>query len=725
MAPPVAHIEDVRLDRAVLPTTGHVVAGPGRGDLEVRYAAVNFLSPGDLRFRYRLEGYDPAWVDAADRRVAHYANLEPGRYRFTVSASNDEASWSPAPAAVEIDFRPHLYETDFFRGLGVLAVGAAGLGLHRLRVRRLARREAELVAINEALHESEERYAVAAQGANDGLWDWNLKSDLVHYSPRWKSMLGYEASEVGDRPEEWLGRVHPDDQAQVRLDLEAHKGGASSHFESEHRIRHKSGAYLFVLSRGLVVRNPAGQAMRLAGSQTDITERKRTEEQILHDALHDPLTGLPNRNLFLDRLGQAVARRRRHDDYHFAVLFLDLDRFKLVNDSLGHLAGDQLLVELAKRITGCLRSEDTVARLGGDEFAILLDEIGDVRDATRVAERIQEELRQPFSLDGHEVFSTASIGITLDDPRDRHPEELLRDADTAMYRAKGQGRDRHEIFDDAMHSRAVAVLKLETDFRRALERNELRLVYQPIVSLSTERTVGVEALVRWQHPERGLLAPDLFIPLAEETGLILAVGHFVLREACQTARKWQDATAKGPGLSISVNLSAREFAQPGLVDRVEGLLGEFALEPRRLRIEITESLIMEDPDAAVARCRALRGLGVGIDIDDFGTGYSSLSYLRRFPVDALKIDRSFVSGMDGRTEDHEIVKAIVSLAVALGLRTVAEGVETADQLVRLKQLGCELGQGYRFARPVEADEAFALSERAPSILRPDHSQSWF
>jgi diguanylate cyclase (GGDEF)-like protein/PAS domain S-box-containing protein len=725
VAAPVAHIEDVRLDRAVLSTSGHVVAGPGRGDLEVRYAAMNFLSPADVRFRYRLEGYDPAWVDAGDRRVAHYANLDPGHYRFTVSASNDEASWSPAPAAVELDFRPHLYETDAFRGLGVLAIGAAGLGLHRLRVRRLARRESELVAINEALHESEERYAVAAQGANDGLWDWNLKSDQVHYSPRWKSMLGYEASEIGAQPEEWLGRVHPDDQAQVRLDLEAHKDGVSSHFESEHRMRHKSGEYLFVLSRGLVVRNPAGQAVRLAGSQTDITERKRTEEQILHDALHDPLTALPNRNLFLDRLGQAVARRRRHDDYHFAVLFLDLDRFKLVNDSLGHLAGDRLLVELAKRLTGCLRSEDTVARLGGDEFAILLDEIGDARDATRVAERIREEQRQPFSLGGHDVFSTASIGITLDDPRDRRPEDLLRDADTAMYRAKSQGRDRHEIFDDAMHSRAVAVLTLETDLRRALERNELRLVYQPIVSLSTERTVGVEALVRWQHPERGLLAPDLFIPLAEETGLILAVGHFVLREACRTARKWQDLTAKGPGLSISVNLSAREFAQAGLVDRVEGLLGEFALEPRRLRLEITESLIMEDPEAAVARCRALRDLGVGIDIDDFGTGYSSLSYLRRFPVDALKIDRSFVSGMDGRTEDHEIVKAIVSLAIALGITTVAEGVETAEQQMRLKQLGCELGQGYFFARPVEAEEAFALIEKAPSTLRPDQSKSWF
>jgi diguanylate cyclase (GGDEF)-like protein/PAS domain S-box-containing protein len=709
---PVAHIEDVRLDRAALATSGRVVAGPGRGDLEIRYAAVNFISPGDVRFRYRLEGYESDFVHAADRRVAHYANLGPGRYRFSVAASNDEATWSESPASVEIELRPHFYETGLFRVLGVLALGAAVVGLHRVRVRRLARRQGELVRINEALHESEERYAVASQGANDGLWDWNLKSGRVYYSSRWKSMLGYAEDEIGDRPEEWLGRIHPDDQAQVRLDLEAHLGGASPHFQTEHRVRHKNGEHVYVLCRGLVVRDASGQAVRLAGSQTDITRRKRTEEQILHDALHDALTGLPNRNLFLDRLGQAVARRRRHDDYHFAVLFLDLDRFKVVNDSLGHLAGDRLLVELARRLLACLRSEDTVARLGGDEFAILLDEIEDVRSATRVAERIQEELRQPCSLDGHEVFSTMSIGITLDDPRDRRPEELLRDADTAMYRAKAQGRDRHEIFDDAMHAKAVAALKLEADLRRALERGELRLAYQPIVALATGRAVGFEALARWPHPERGLVAPDEFVPLAEETGLILPVGRFVLREACRAARAWQESGA--PELSISVNVSAREFGQAGLVDRIESVLAEHGLPASRLRLEITESVIMEDPEEAVVRCLALRELGVRIDIDDFGTGYSSLSYLRRFPVDALKIDRAFVGGMDARTEDHEIVRAILNLASSLGIKTVAEGIETEAQLARLRGLGCELGQGYFLAPPVEEEEALARVEKGLS-----------
>jgi diguanylate cyclase (GGDEF)-like protein/PAS domain S-box-containing protein len=589
-------------------------------------------------------------------------------------------------------------------GLGIVV---AGLGVHRLRVRRLARRAAELVRINEALRESEERYAVAARGGNDGLWDWNLKTGRVYYSPRWKAMLGYADVELGDDPDEWLGRVHPEDQPDVREHLAAHLDGASPHFENEHRVRHKSGEYLFVLSRGLVVRDGRGENVRLAGSQTDITLRKQTEAQILHDALHDPLTGLPNRTLFLDRLGQALARRHRREDYRFAVLFLDLDRFKLVNDSLGHPAGDELLVGLAKRLSGCLRSEDTVARLGGDEFALLLDDIGDARAAARMAERIREELRQPFNLGGHEVFSTASIGITFDPESDRRPEDLLRDADTALYRAKALGRDRHELFDEAMHSRAVAILKLETDLRHALERNELGLVYQPIVALQTGGTVGFEALVRWSHPERGLLFPDEFIPLAEETGLIVPLGQWVLREACGAARSWQEAARGGPPCFVSVNLSVREFSRADLVERVRKVLGEFGIPPSSLRLEITESLIMDDPEAAVARCRGLRELGVGIDIDDFGTGYSSLSYLRRFPVDALKIDRSFVSRMDEHTEDLEIVRAIVSLATTLHIGTVAEGVETPEQAEKLRSLGCELGQGYLFARPLAREEAIA------------------
>jgi diguanylate cyclase (GGDEF)-like protein/PAS domain S-box-containing protein len=708
---PVAHVEEARFDRQPLDTSGAVEAGPGRGDLEVRYGSVNFISPASLRFRYRLEGFDTAWVEAADRRVAHYANLLPGTYRFLVEASNDGVLWSQRAAGFEVVLRPRFYQTDWFRAGSVAAIGIVVLGLHRLRVRRLARRATELVRINEALHESEERYAVAARGANDGLWDWDLRSGRVFYSPRWKAMVGQEDREVGDSPDEWFSRIHPEDRARVEGDLSAHVSGDSPHFESEHRMRHRDGSYLFVLNRGLAVRDERGERVRLAGSQTDITLRKQAEAQILHDALHDPLTGLPNRTLYLDRLGQAVARRRRRDESRFAVLFLDLDRFKLVNDSLGHLAGDALLVALAQRLASCLRTDDTVARLGGDEFAILLDDIEDEREASRVVDRIQQELRNPFVLDGHEVFSTASIGITFGGPTDRRPEELLRDADTAMYRAKALGRDRHEIFDEAMHARAVAALTLETDLRRGLERGELRLLYQPIVSLESGRTVGLEALVRWQHPERGLLAAADFVPLAEETGLIVPVGHWVMEEACRAARACREAGAAP--LPISVNLCAREFTQGDLAARMRALLDRHGLGADCLRVEITESLIMEDPEAAIARCVALREMGVGIEIDDFGTGYSSLSALRRFPVDALKIDRSFVLGVHERTEDTEIVRAIVSLAAALRLGVVAEGVETEEQAAALRALGCTLAQGYLFAPPLARDQAFARVRHRP------------
>jgi diguanylate cyclase (GGDEF)-like protein/PAS domain S-box-containing protein len=711
LPPPVAHVEEARFDRQPLAVGTREEAGPGRGDLEVRFGAVNFISPASLRFRYRLEGFDSDWVEASDRRVAHYANLLPGRYRFQVEASNDGVAWSARPAAFEVALRPRFYQTGAFRAASLASIALVGLGLHRLRVRRLARRASELVRINRALHESEERYAVAAQGANDGLWDWDLRSGRVYYSPRWKAMVGCTDHEVGDAASEWLDRIHPDDRARVQADLDAHVAGHSPHFESEHRIRHRDGSYRFVLNRGLAVRDARGVGVRLAGSQTDITLRKQAEAQILHDALHDPLTGLPNRTLYLDRLGQAVARRRRREGTRFAVLFLDLDRFKIVNDSLGHLAGDALLVALAERLASCLRTDDTVARLGGDEFAILLDDIEDELEATRVVDRIQQALRNPFVLDGHEVFSTASIGITFGGPSDRRPEELLRDADTAMYRAKALGRDRHEIFDEAMHARAVAALTLESELRRGLERGELRLLYQPIVSLASGGTVGLEALVRWQHPERGLLAAADFVPLAEETGLIVPVGHWVMEEACRAARACREAGAAP--LPVSVNLCAREFTQGDLPARVRGLLERHGLEPGSLRVEITESLIMDDPATAVARCLALREMGVGIEIDDFGTGYSSLSSLRRFPVDALKIDRSFVLGVHERPEDTEIVRAIVSLAAALQLGVVAEGVETGEQAAALRALGCELAQGHLFARPLPREEAFVRPRDRP------------
>ena len=496
----------------------------------------------------------------------------------------------------------------------------------------------------EALRESEERYALAARGANDGLWDWNLKTNEIYFSPRWKSMLGYDEDEVGSSPEEWFKRVHPDDLPRVKEAVASHLEGRTTHCENEHRMLHQNGTYHWMLNRGLAVRDAQGKATRLAGSQTDITQGK----------VADALTGLPNRLLFMDRLERAVKNAGRTKDYLFAVFFLDLDRFKVINDSLGHVMGDQLLIATARRLESCLRSTDavarlseghTVARLGGDEFTILLDHIKHIADATRVADRLQKELALPFNLNGQEVFTTASIGIAVSATGYVRPEELLRDADTAMYRAKALGKARYELFDPAMRDVAVASLRLETDLRKAIERQEFQNFYQPIVSLATGRIVGFEALVRWRHPERGLVLPGDFILAAEESGMIVSIGQWVLREACRQMRAWQAQFPITAPWIISVNLSTKQFKQPDLVQQIEDILRETGLESDSLKLEITESLIMDSVDSATAMLSQLKALGIQLSMDDFGTGYSSLSYLHQFPMDTLKVDRSFVSRM--------------------------------------------------------------------------------
>nr|WP_290220982.1 EAL domain-containing protein [Trichocoleus desertorum] len=558
-----------------------------------------------------------------------------------------------------------------------------------------ARKQAE-----EDLRESQERYALAVEGANDGLWDWNLKTNEIYFSPRWKSMLGYQEGEIGSFPEEWFSRVHPEDVERLKAQMGLHLEGFSPHFESEHRMRHQDGSYHWMLSRGLAVRDSSYKVTRMAGSQTDVTERKQVEEQLLHDAFHDVLTGLPNRALFIDRLGLAIERSKRPGHNLFAVLFLDLDRFKVINDSLGHMIGDQLLIAIARRLEACLRGGDTVARLGGDEFTILLEDIVDIHDATRIANRIHQALLSPFNLQGQEVFTSVSIGIALSETGYDWPEDLLRDADTAMYRAKSLGRACHEVFDRTMHLRAVELLHLETDLRRAIERQELQLYYQPIVSLTTSRIHGFEALIRWQHPERGLISPAEFIPLAEETGLIVPIGLWVLREACQQTQKWQKQFSDNFPLTISVNLSGKQFSQPDLIEQIERVLQQTALEARSLKLEITESVMMENAESATKMLLKLKALGVQLHIDDFGTGYSSLSYLHRFPIDQLKIDCSFVKRLGADDESAEIVRAIVTLAHNLGMHVTAEGVETAEQLMHLRALECEYGQGYFFFQPL-------------------------
>jgi diguanylate cyclase (GGDEF)-like protein/PAS domain S-box-containing protein len=552
----------------------------------------------------------------------------------------------------------------------------------------------------QALRESEERYALAVRGANDGVWDWDLLRGEIYFSPRWKAMLGYEESAAFSRPEDWLDRVHGDDAPRLRHALQEHLAGVTPYFECEHRMRAGDGAWRWMLSRGLAVRDASGRPTRMAGSQTDVARRKQAEDQLIHEALHDALTGLPNRTLFVDRLRLALARHRRRPRGALAVCCLDLDQFKVINDGLGHAVGDEVLRALARRLDSCLRPGDTVARLAGDEFAILLEEIADVGQALRVAERVHLELRAPFRVRGHELFSTATVGIAMAAPTHGDAEDLLREAATALHRAKRSGRGRSEIFDESMHALAAGRLQMETDLWRALQRRELRLFYQPVVALDTERVAGFEALVRWQHPRRGLLLPEAFIPLAEEMGVSAPLGAWVIKEACRAAGEWQRSFPLAAPLNVSVNLSARQFAQSDVLGLAAEALAEAGLSGARLRLELTESAVMEDPEAAAAKLARLKELGIALDIDDFGTGYSSLSHLRRFPIDALKIDRSFVSRMDSDVDDHEIVRTIVTLAANLGVAAVAEGVETPEQKHRLQGLRCTFGQGFLFSKPL-------------------------
>ncbi len=449
-------------------------------------------------------------------------------------------------------------------------------------------------------------------------------------------------------------------------------------------------------------------ARLFAQVQQELAERERAEERLIHNALHDPLTDLPNRALFMDRLNHALERAQRRPDYMFAVLYLDLDRFKVVNDSLGHDIGDKLLVESAHRLSACLRTADTVARVGGDEFVILLEDIQDLTEATQIAERIQHDLALPCELDQHKVFVSVSIGIIPRTNEHQRAEELLRDADTAMYRAKSLGRGRYEVFDRTMRDRAMTRLDLESDLRMALERQELFIHYQPIVSLRTRQLVGFEALLRWQHPSRGLVLPAEFIPVAEEIGLIVPIGYWVLLESCRQMREWQKQFPQDPPLTISVNFSAKQFTHPDLVQKIAAILRETGLDASSLKVELTESMIIEDSEAVTAALAQLRTLGVQVQIDDFGTGYSSLGYLHRLPIDTLKIDRTFIGKIGSNGTGVEIIRTILTLAHDLGMKVIAEGVETVDQLNRLLGLNCEYGQGYLFARPVNSRAAAEL-----------------
>ena len=564
-------------------------------------------------------------------------------------------------------------------------------------------------------HPAETRLLATWAGARDGLWDWDCARGEVHYSPRWKALLGYGPGELADRPEEWFRRVHPDHLEELKRALGELESGKRAELELELRMIHRSGAWRWVLCRGARQGAPGSEAGALiGGSLTDVTALKLAENRLLLETSHDRLTGLPNETLFLDRLALALVRSSRRPAHSVAVLYLDLDRFHTVNDSLGVEAGDELLVEIARRLTAELRLGDTLARLGGDKFALLLDGVRGPEVAVEHARAIARTLKQPLRLGGHEVFAQVSIGIALSRAAADKPEDLLRDAITAMHRAKRDGATVCEVFDPAMNLQAKERLRLEADLHHALSRGEFVLHYQPIVSLARGGLSAFEALVRWQHPERGLVRPDLFIPIAEETGMIVPLGSWVLEEACRTMRALHERFPHSRHVSVAVNLSGRQFEDGELVTSVARALERTALEPQRLELEMTESVVMARTHKNAERLHSLRDLGIRLLIDDFGTGYSSLSSLQSFPLDSLKIDRTFVSRMEFDAEKREIVRTILSLARTLEMEVVAEGIETAEQLGMLRELGCEYGQGFYFSNALDERAATSWMENPPS-----------
>jgi diguanylate cyclase (GGDEF)-like protein/PAS domain S-box-containing protein len=552
------------------------------------------------------------------------------------------------------------------------------------------------------LQESEARFRSAFDYASVGMALVEPGGRFAQVNRSLSEITGYAEAEL--LAMNFQSLTHPDDLGRSLVQVHQVLAGQTPNFQLEKRYVHKDGHSVWVHWSVSQVCDVRSKTTRLIFQIQDITDRKRAEEQLLHDAFHDCLTGLPNRALFLDHLKLAIERAKRHAARPFAVLFLDLDRFKIVNDGLGHTVGDRLLVETARRLETCLRPGDTVARFGGDEFTILLEDLKDRHEAMCVAERVQRELAAPFNFNGQEIFTSASVGIAYSALEYEEPEEILRDADTAMYRAKAAGHDRYQVFNQEMHSEARGRLRMETDLRRAVERHEFALVYQPIVALEDGRLTGFEALIRWQHPELGFISPVKFIPVAEETGLIVDIGQWVLDEACRQMREWVGLWPSGQPLKMSVNLSSRQFAQPDFIGSVKNTLGETGLDARYLKLEITESVVMENSETATSIFKEIRALGVDLSIDDFGTGYSSLSYLHRFPMNTLKVDRSFVMQMHQR-ENAEIVRTIVTLADTLRMDVVAEGVETCDQLRQLKGLRCAYGQGYYFSKPVDARAA--------------------
>ena len=576
----------------------------------------------------------------------------------------------------------------------------------------------QLQRVRRELAHRDELFHLITENAADMIAVVDESGHRLYNSPAYATVLGYSPEELSSS--ESTHQIHPDDRA--RVDEAAAKARATGRGERlEYRMLHKDGTWRILESTANLIDGPDGETGRLVIVNRDITDRKRAEELVLHNAFHDAITALPNRFLFVDRVRQALMRSRRRKEDRAAVLLVDIDEFKVVNDSLGHSSGDLLLVAVAQRLTECMRqaeapsaegerseSEDYgLARFGGDEFAILLEDVSLPTDAIRIAQQVENALKAPFEISSHQIVVTASIGVALSGAEHFGPEDLIRDAELAMYRAKRTGKAHYEVFDPGLHSTAVKRLQLETDLRRAVERGELVVFYQPIVSMSTGKITGFEALSRWRRGDT-MVQPADFIPVAEETGLIIPMNRALMLEACRQIKAWQASFACTPPLSVSVNITSRQFGRPNLPREIGEILTQAGTEAATIHLEITETLTMQDADTALSRLSQLKALGVHLSIDDFGTGFSSLSRLQRFPVDALKIDRVFISGMTSDQDSFGIVRLITTLAHSMGLQVVAEGAETEAQIQQLKQLGCEMVQGFYYSPPVSANDAFSL-----------------
>lgn len=572
----------------------------------------------------------------------------------------------------------------------------------------------------ERLRVSEERYALAAEAANDGMWDWDLATGTVYYSARWKALLGYRDDELDATSHEWLTRIHPADRPAFDRALADHLSGLEPSLEVEYRLRTADGSHRWMITNALSVRDADGHVLRLVGSMTDVTERKELEDRLRNDAHYDPLTGLPNRALFLERLERTILRTRRNPDYTFAVVFLDLDGFKVVNDSLGHQVGDELLVEVANRLSAGLRAGDTVSRFGGDEFVLLIDDVRDIAGLPDVVRRLLTVMSVPVVLTEGTRAVSAAAGIAVSASGYTSADEYLRDADTAMYRAKAHGPGSVVMFDGAMHARAMARLQLESALDQGIALEQFELYYQPIVRLDTRRIVALEALIRWNHPERGLVPPNDFLPVAEATGQTRQIGQWTITQACRQIAEWRGTVPGFDGITVSVNLSNRQFWDPELLPTLRAVINRYDVPATSMIFEVTEGVIMHNQDVAVSFLRQLRDEGIEFQIDDFGTGHSSLSALHELPVAALKIDRSFIQRMQASARSRELVGLMITMGARFGLTVIAEGVETEDEAAALAELGCPFVQGYLFSRPVPAAEAthLLLAQAADAVPAP-------